>query len=214
MNKVSFFAVVSFLALAPAANALNFDFVSDGDPGSTIQFNGTPKTFNFAPASTGYDFVIRTSDNASLVGLKGNFAGTFTIGSVTTIGGLQSATVTGTGQFSIFDGSTTLTADLVWNSAFSFGTVVGLNDAALPNLSNVSYSGSNAGLMQLASEISQTATLSTQFIPGRSLTQLTTPGSFYEATYSGTYNSVVPEPVSMIAFGAGLAAVAARRKRK
>jgi hypothetical protein len=213
MNKVSFLAIVSFLTLAPAAHALNFDFVSDGNPGATVQFNGTPKTFNFAPASTGYDFVIRTSDNAALVGLQGNFKGTFTIGAITIGGGLQSAPVTGTGQFTVFDGTTALTADLVWNSAFSFGTIVGLNDVGLPNLSNVAYTGSNAGLLQLASDINQTASLSTQFLPGKTLTQLTAPNSFYEATYSGSYNSVVPEPTTMLTL-LGLATVAARRKRK
>lgn len=213
MNKVSFFAIISMMVLAPAAHALNFDFVSDGDPGATVQFDGSSKTFNFAPASTGYDFVIRSSDNANLVGLKGNFTGVFTIGSITTTGGLQTAPVTGTGQFSVFDGSATLTADLVWNSAFSFGTIVGLNDVGLPNLSNVSYSGSNSGLQQLASEINQTASLSTQFVPGKTLTQLTAANSFYEATYSGTYNSVVPEPTTMVTL-LGLGAAALRRKRK
>lgn len=204
--------VLALLGVASFSQALTFDFVSDGNPGAKIQFNGTNKTFNFAPASTGYDFVIRSSDNASLIGLQGNFRGIFQIGTITTTGGLQTAPVTGLGSMTIFDGTNTLSADIVWNSIFSFGTVVGLNDIGLPNVTNVNYSGSNSGLNQLMNEVQRTANLSTQFIPSRSLTQLTTANAFNEATYSGTYTSVVPEPASMIALG-GLALVAMRRKR-
>lgn len=213
MNKSSALFSLAFLLVAPAAHALNFDFVSDGDPGATMQFTGSSKSFTFADANTGYDFVVRTSDNASLIGLKGNITGTFTIGSVTTVGGLQTASVTGTGSFSIFDGASTLTADVVWNSIFSYGTTVGLNDVAAPNLTNVAYSGSNSGLLQLASEIDRTATISTQFVPGKSLTQLTANGSSFQSTYSGSYTSVVPEPTTLLTL-AGLSFFAARRRRK
>ena len=55
-------------------------------------------------------------------------------------------------------------------------------------------------------------TISTQFIPAKSLNQLMATANPNVNTYSGTYNAV-PEPATLAALGLGLAA-AMRRKRK
>ena len=112
-----------------AALTLNFSNVD----GATIAFNGTGQ---FSFPDTGLDFVIGSENGGSAaLGLYGNLDGTFAIGSITsqTIAGIiyQTATVTGSGAFRIYDGSHTLVAALTWpdintlkyNTAYSTGTL-------------------------------------------------------------------------------------------
>lgn len=208
--------VCAFLAVAGASQAISFNYVSVPTLNSaSINFSGTANggTFGFQAADNGYDFVITHSSNASLVGLRGNFRGVFAIGPITTVGPVQGAPVLTSGTLSIFDGASSFTADLAWNSIFSLGTTVGLNADEIPNVTNAAYTGTNSGLIEIFNQTQRTITLSTQFIPSRNLAALTANGAFNKNSYSGTFNAV-PEPATMAALALGLAAVARRRKAR
>lgn len=202
------------------AAAISFDVVSTPVVTGTaakIRFNGSPAlSIAFPNAGDGYDFKTSNGSNAAFDGLNGNIGGIFNIGAITTSGPVQSASVTGVGTFSIFDGSQTLTADLTWDSIFSMGTVIGLNFNAVANLSNISYSGSNTALQSIVTSFDPTFTLSTQFNTKKSLTQLMTAGAVNSTTYSGSFSGQpVPEPSTYALMIAGLAVagVAARRRK-
>jgi len=61
------------------ADTVSCDFASEA--GSSIEFNGTNRTFEFPTTST-YDFVITTATSPILGGLQGNIGGTFTVGTI------------------------------------------------------------------------------------------------------------------------------------
>ena len=184
-------AAVCALLVARDAHAITLNFSSV--PGATVRFTGTGKTFQFVDSTTvgfaGSDFRVTLSDGAGdSIGLLGNLGGTFTIGTITISGPIQNAPVTGVGSFSIFDGSTSLTATAQWTSIRTFGTSGGINAGGSINLSAISYSGANADLQALAASAADTgiATVSFQFVPAKTLTQLTTAGAVNSTTYSGT----------------------------
>ena len=206
-------------AFAKAAD-ISFDVVSTpkvSGSAAKIQFEGSPAlSIAFPNAGDGYDFKISNGSSAAFDGLNGNIGGIFHIGAITTLVGLQSADVTGTGTFSIFDGSKTLTAAITWDSIFSMGTTIGLNFSAVANLSNISYTGSNAALQSIVTSIDPTFTLSTQFGVKKSLKELMTAGKTNSTTYSGSFSGQpVPEPSTYALMIAGLAVagVAARRRK-
>ncbi|MBX3119211.1 MAG: PEP-CTERM sorting domain-containing protein [Fimbriimonadaceae bacterium] len=216
MKRNLIFGAMMVLFAAPAmSHALSFSFVSEpGNPSALIRFDGdNARTITFPAAGNGFDFVVGNSSNGALNGLKGNIGGTFTVGAITINGSVQTAPVSGTGSFSIFDGLDTLTADLNWQDVFTFGTQSGLNVNGNTNLSNISYTGSNAGLIEFVNSNTHTVTLSTQFIPGKTLTQLMAQGAVHENTYSGTFNAV-PEPATMAILGVGALALIRRRRSK
>jgi hypothetical protein len=209
--KTIFISAMVLVGGAAMASPVNFNFVGDAI-GSQIKFDGTARSVRFAPGLDGRDFIISQADRISLLGLRGNIDGIFTIGAITAMGPMQSAPVSGVGELRIFDGVKTLRGDVTWNTIFSFGTTLGLNVDADINVTNLRYDGMNPGLIAMRDLNEHRMTVSTQFIPARSLSQLMTPGAMNHNTYSGTYNAV-PEPATMAALGLGLAA-AVRRKRK
>jgi hypothetical protein len=204
------FAVVAFSALTSHATTLTIDIASE--PGVTpgrVVFNGSSDSFDFANATDTYDFSIVGSSDPALVGLKGNLAGPFQIGAITTTGPLQTASVTGTGAFSIFDGSNTLTADLTLHDIATIGTGLALNTAGVVNLTNFSYAGGNPTLLSLLSSPDPIVVLTAQFALPKSLTALTVNGAVNSSVYSGSVAATVPEPSSYLLLAAGLVVVAA-----
>jgi hypothetical protein len=183
-----------FLAGSLFAGPATIDFSSLGT--SQIAFGGSSGSIQFLPDSSGYDFQIVDSPGLpGLVGLDGNITGTFSIGTITSIPSFQfqDAPVSGSGTLSISDGSSLFTAAISWDDVDTFGSSGALNTSGLPNLSDFSYSGSNAALQELADGSGGEATASFQFVPSESLSQLDSGDVQQETSYSGTVMVAVPE---------------------
>jgi hypothetical protein len=220
--------VFSALAMAaPSARAslmTQFDFVSEPSgtqAGAYIEFKGGPaRTVTFPNGASGYDFVITQSDAPSMIGIKGNIDGTFTVGQITTVGSLQTAPLNGTGTFfRLTDPSgKVLSADLTWKEIFTYGTGGGLNPDPMNtiNLTNWNYDtgGSYQPFLDILGGADQSVSLSFQFSPGKTLTQLMATGSDRLTTYAGSF-SMTPEPATLCLLGVGAAvALISRRKKR
>ncbi len=146
--KIKTFLAAVAVAAGVAAPGLSsgavYRFQGGSDVDAGITFLGDPaRTISFPNLGT-FDFVITNSADGTTTGLKGNISGSpaFDVGLITTIGGLQLAPASGSGSISVFDGSTTLTANLTFDEVTTFGTSIGLSFSTLVNVSNVIYSGS------------------------------------------------------------------------
>lgn len=198
-------ALLLFFSVS-AANALTLGLSSIA--GGEIKFDGTTDTFQFVPTSGG-SFSIDTSDGTGdAVGLQGIMTGTFSIGkiseTVTPAGKIQTASVTGSGQLTIFGGLENLTAKLVFDDIFTLGTTGGIQTGGGANLTSISYLGSNPDLLALAAAPAATETITFQFTnPAMSLKELTKDGEVNMASYSGTI-SAVPIPPAAWLFGSAL----------
>jgi len=196
---------------AALANPITFDFSQVGN--AIIVFDGSGG-FHFQDSSTtsaGYGFQI---GGTSMAGLLGQITGNYSIGAIVNNGGTESATVTGSGLFKIYDGAQWFTADVQWVNISTTGTGSTLNSIATVNLMNFSYSGTNADLLQLKGDGSGIVTVTFQFVPGRTLTALKQEGG--STSYSGTVVSVpVPEPgtVVLLLLGLGCLAIRPRQRR-
>jgi hypothetical protein len=192
------------LACAPLAQAVSFSY--SNLPNTAVIFNGD-STFEF---TSGQNFHI--TSNGGLMGLKGEIAGLFTIGA-----GSQTATVTGEGTFSITDGDGhALEALLVWNHIFRVGSIGGFNYNALVNLTDLTYAGSNAGLLELLGDNQAINTLTFQFSQPGDLDVLrsTTRSSSFSGSVTSMSQAVPDSSTSVLLVGLGLAVVgfAARRR--
>lgn len=202
------------LGAASKASAISIDFSSVVD--ARVQFNGSSDTFAFVPTDeTRNQFQITLSDGSGdSVGLFGRMNGSFSIGSITTIGSLQTASVSGSGELVIHDGAGyDLTGTLVWESVSTFGSGGVINVNGSLNLSSLTYNGTRADLLALAAPGVGSEVISFQFLPGKSLTELTADGRVFSTTFSGSLSAAeVPQgsdPVpdggsSMFLLGAGL----------
>ena len=182
---------VLFRSFTFQASAIVIDFANL--PGTDINFTGG--TFNFTSAS-GYQFDITgvTGGVGDSVGLKGYIAtgGPFMIGAISTFGPEQTAPVTGTGILHITDqNSVDLTGSIQWDNITTFGVGGILDLSGTINLTGLSYPGVNSDLAALAAAGSAVDTVSFQFVPAETLTQLDTTGG--ETSYSGSI-AAVPEP--------------------
>jgi hypothetical protein len=181
-----------------SAQSVSFDFSSLGT--ALITFQGAGGNFDFSPDTTGFDFQITNASGPvlGLDGLKGNINGTFEIGTITTLlGGLQEAPITGSGTLSINDGmgnnpSDVFTATISASgyNAFTFGNSGGLNPESVINLSNFSYTGTNTALQNLANSSMASETVTFQFLPAETLTQLASGGSLNSTTFSGSLEAI------------------------
>lgn len=202
------------------AQAIALDFSSD--IGSSMRFDGTGDSFQFDAGSTGRDFMVTLVQDGigDSLGLKGNLLGDFAIGTITNVGGTETASVTSTGGvISIFDGTTSLTADISWIDIFTNGTVGGLNAGGAINVTNFNYGGSNSDLIALSTlgMGSGMAALTFQFVPAQSLTTLTADGTVTTTSYSGSIgsnSSNVPDGGSTLALLGGALFGAAGLRRK
>jgi hypothetical protein len=200
------------LGTAPLSASVAFDFSSYGT--ALVSFQGSGDTLQFNHDVSGFDFRIAHATDTGLNGLLGNINGTFTLGAVTTAGAVQEAPVSGTGMLSISDGTpSAFTATLTWSSALTIGTSGALNPYGQINLSNFSYSGTNAALLALASNTSGTDAVSFQFLPATALAQLTADGTTHSTTFSGSV-SAVPEPATYAAVIGALVLLGAFARRR
>jgi hypothetical protein len=207
MRTFAPFAIATGLALgfASSAPALQIDYSSN--PSSFIVFPGDT-TFQFAPAVSQFSI---TDGTAS--GLLGEITGIYTIGTITTVGGVSSAPVTGTGTFVVHDGAFNLVGTLTWVSILQIGSGVTLNVQGTANLTNITYGGSNADLLALAGAGSGSNTLTFQFVPGVSLTTLRNGPGPNQTSFSGSISPSVPDGGTTVALlGLGLAAVEGVRR--
>jgi hypothetical protein len=184
--------------------------------GANVTFAGSGDTFTFSPESVGYDFEITSPGTAK--GLYGNIDGTFKIGTITsTVVNqklFQEAPVTtlSGGSFSVSDGASSLTGALTWVSIYTYVTTGGINADGTVNLTGISYTGTNADLLQLKNAGSATSVVTFQFSPAKSLMQLTEDGKTFSTSYSGSV-SAVPIPAGIWFFAPGLLGLIGLRRR-
>ena len=220
--------VVAGLVASSFASAALYTFDGSSVVGASIKFNGfggntgAIGSISFPDGFGGFDFTINASSTPTVVGLKGNLGpSTLTVlGPISTFGVVQFAGVTGSTAVSIFDGVNTLTADATFDNIVTVGggTGASLSLSAGFNLSNVLYSGTNAGLQAIVSTIDPTLNLSASFTPGQSLTMLMTKGPSHQTSYAISFaGQPVPEPSTMALLTVGLGMVGfslARARRR
>ena len=199
--------------VVPAA-AATIDYSSTS--GSFVNLNpvdncggsGTVGCFDFTAGNT----ITITSGTAA--GFNGGITGLFGVGPITNTGPLETASVSGTGALNIFDGSDTLTATLSWVDIATFGTAGNLNTTGTANLSNITYTGTNADLLALFNGGSGINVLSFQFTSPTTLTNLFTNSTSTTSTsFSGSI-APVPVPAAIWLFGSGLLGMAGIARRK
>ena len=206
--------IALLLSLSFQARAITLNF--QGLDGTVINF-ATNSTFGFTSTTNGYQFSISSviGGLGDSVNLDGYVApgGPFTIGSITTIGGLETAPVTGTGTLHITDNAATdLTGTINWVSIATISVAGVLNLSGQVNLTGITYPGANSDLNALAAAASGSDVVTFQFVPPQTLTQLTTTGG--RTSYSGSITSV-PEPGTwvLVAMGTGLGVFLRGRKQ-
>jgi PEP-CTERM motif len=194
------------LCFGPGARAgLVLDVAAD--VGANVEFNGsgTGATFVFNNNGSGHGFDVTASSGVGdSIGLHGTIGGTYsyTTASIVTSGLLQTAPVsTGGGTLTLTDASlNSLTSTITGVDVATMGTGGAVNVSGAINLMNVSYTGTNADLMELRNEAQVgggVVALTFQFVPGESLTQLAASGADHKTSYSGTITTSVPEPSSL-----------------
>jgi hypothetical protein len=200
-------AAMVALAGFNVAQAVSFDY--SNIVGTSIDFAGD-NTFSFSSNMGGYNF--RITEDGPLTGLEGQITGTYTIGA-----GTNMALVSGTGMFRIDDGmGQWFQATLEWENIFRTGALGGLNYLAAVNLTDFSYTGTNATLLNMLSDGAAINTLTFQFASTGDLNNLRTMAQ--STSFSGTVTSVSQVPdggttAALIGLGlVGLGIIARRRK--
>ncbi len=213
--KLKSLLLLPLLTLPLGAQEYAFDISSV--PGASLLFSGVGDTFQFLPESGDFDFEVDRSDFDDLSGVSGRIEGTFTIGTILNPGtAFETALVSGLGTFSLVDAlGFAITADLAWNDIHTVdlgNSSGGLNLVGFTNLTNFSdYAGINQRLASFMSNDGE-VTLSFEFSPGRSLSELTADldefgqQNFNTTSYSG--DVIVQSTLAAIPEPAGTTAVA------
>ena len=152
-----------------------------------------------------------TSGTAS--GLMGEMTGTFTIGTITTIGGVSSASVSGSGTFVIHDGVNTLSATLTWVDITQNGTGDNLNITGTVNLTGITYGGSNADLVALRNAGNGANVLTFQFVPAVTLATLRNGPGPNSTSFSGTVATLPDGGTTVALLGLALTGLEGLRRR-
>jgi hypothetical protein len=197
------------------AGTLELDFANTS--GANLSFNGTNGTFSFTP---GTDFQINnvSGGSGSALNLFGSISGTYTIGTITSPGGVPTAPVTGSGVLTIADGlGHDFTADITMSSINKPSSIGMINPNEVVNLSNMHYTGSNSDLQSLANNgINPRALLA--FFNSHTLSQLKSGGQTVNTGFSGSLMASVPEPGTIVLALAAAPALGgfwfSRRRRK
>lgn len=196
---------VNFVSEARAELVLTLS--SDVGANGEFKGSGTSATILFNNNLSGTGFHITSSDGVGdSVGLHGTIGGTFTYqtAQITTTGPLQTAPVaTVGGLLQITDASLhTLTGKITGVDLDTMGTGGTVNVNGAINLSNVTYTGTVADLVRLRNEADAAGgvvSLTFQFTPAKSLTQLAVNHADNKTSYSGSLmTQSVPEPSGLV----------------
>lgn len=205
-------AVGAAVAAVSSASALQINYDGSGT-GSTIKFNGD-STFSFTPVSPANNFTITSTlgGTGSANGLTGSMGGTFTIGAVTTSGGLSTAPVTGTGTF-VINADSPFTATLTWIDIAQFGGGSTINTQGGINLTNIVYAGTNTDLIALKGSMSTASDVLTfNFVPPISLSALKVTQT--STSFSASLAPTVPDGGMTVAMlGLALAGLGLMRRK-
>jgi len=181
-----------------SAQAVSFNYLSsfpgpgNVPPGGAINFPGNT-TFNFSPTSNNFQVL----PGSTAFNFFGEITGTYTIGTISMMGPIESAPVTGMGMFVIHDpGDGDLTANLsfvpggqaiVITPQFGGATTAGSLNTIL---TNIMYAGSNPDLLALANAGHAFNLISFQLSPALSLDTLRNGPGSHSTTFSGNVVSV------------------------
>jgi hypothetical protein len=197
------------MILAGVSNvqAVHFDYSSTA--GSAIVFPGDT-TFHFTTDGAGHNFMV---SNGTAAGLLGEMTGTYTIGTITTSGGVSTASVSGTGTFVIHDGANLFTATLTWVDITQNGTGDNLNITGQVNLTAISYTGSNADLVALRNAGNGANVLSFQFVPAVTLATLRNGPGPNSTSFSGSVGTLPDGGTTVALLGLALTGLEGLRRR-
>jgi hypothetical protein len=212
IQKIALSTVLAVIVSTTITQAQVFSFSALS--GANIQFNGTASTFQFNNAPSGNQFSITLPTTSSAFGLQGSFTGgPWSYDAVVDNGFtyLTANVPSQTAVLNINDGAGhTATADVQWVQLDTFGSDGGINANAVVDLSNLSYLGSNPDLVSFFSSAAGVLSLSFQFDPGMTLSDLTSGSGPYTTSFSGTLTPT-PEPGSLLVAGLGCALLLGRR---
>ena len=196
------------------AEAIIIDFGNTQN--GEIDFNGNTDSFSFGNGPSGFSLAVTNvfGGVGDSVNNLGKIGGTFTIGAISISGGVQTASVTGSGTMTIRDSSgNLLTGTLTWDSIQSSGTGGTINVNGSLNLTGIAYAGSESDLNTLKFNGGGIEAVTFQFIPGLTLTQLTADGTTNATSFSGSIASIPDGGSTVALLGLALVGIEGLRRK-